>query len=280
MSLLRRGKGLHAPDPVKLARRTHLMRGGIVAQATPTGAADLGPFLGPRYDQGQTGTCHAHSAVAAITCARNALGRGLPWVPSPLLLASNVYADVRSATTPASLPLAPLVDSGADLSDDATALATWGVGPIMALVAGRYSDVPDDAPGVPFPEPPDPKANPELTIAGENLIAGEYQIPVDDDASRLCALALDAKIPIWLGFFCDSAFEELGPNAIAQPPNQSDPRGGGHAVYLSAYRSGPDGYEFRVENSWGPRWAAGGAVWASSAWLRACWMLWPMAVQS
>lgn len=269
-----RGRGLHTPDSSKLTRRTHAFRGGLLQTGAPNGSADLSPFLGPRYDQGNTGTCHAHSGVAAVTCALRARGHGLPWVPSPLALASNTYADVRATTTPVGTPLPPLRDTGADLSDDSRALALWGVGPIGPLMPGRYSDVPDDSPGVAFPEP----AISELTISGSHIITGEYQIPVDAAAATACALALDAKIPIWLGFFCDRAFEELSPNALAQPPDTSDPTGGGHAVYLSAYRSGPNGYEFHVENSWGPDWCDNGSCWASSAWLRAAWMIWPMAV--
>ena len=272
----RYGKGLRRPAASKLLRRAHASR--LLAAQTPKGAADLGPFLGPRFDQGATGTCHAHSGVSAVMCARNAKGNPLPWVASPLLLASTTYADVRAAAFPTG-PLPPLEDTGADLSDDAAALAKWGAGPIMALVQGRYSDVPDDLPGVPFPEPPDPLQNPELTIAGQNLIAGEYTIPIDQDAPTLCALSLDAAVPVWVGTFVDTAFEELSPNGIAQPADPNDPNGGGHAVYLSAYRSGPDGYEFRVENSWGAGWCDNGSCWASSAWVRACWMLWPMAVK-
>lgn len=277
MTSLRRGKGLQAPDPRKLARRTHAAR--LLAGATPNGAADLGAFLGPRYDQGQSGTCHAHSGVAAVTCARNAKQKGLPWVPSPLLLASLTYADVRAAAYPQG-GLPALQDTGADLSDDAAALARWGIGPIQELVVGRFSDVPDDETGAAFPEPPDPKTSNELVIAGENLIAGEYQIPVDQDAPNLAALSLDAAVPVWVGFYCDSAFEDAQSGTIVQPPDTEDTNGGGHAVYLSAYRTGAGGeLEFRVENSWGPNWAADGTVWASSAWLRATWMLWPMAVK-
>jgi hypothetical protein len=165
------------------------------------------------------------------------------------------------------------VDSGADLSDDAQALAKWGVAAIGALQPGRFSDVPESTP---FPEP----ILSQVEAAAKNLISGEYQISVDSNAPNLCALALDAAIPIWVGFFVDSAFESLGPTGVAQPPNQSDPNGGGHAVYLSAYRTASDNsFEFLLQNSWGPNWANSGAVWVSSAWLKATWTLWPMIVR-
>ena len=146
---------------------------------------------------------------------------------------------------------------------------------MLAPQDGRFSDVPGN--DTPFPEP----TVSDLAVAGQDLIAGEYQIPVDDTAPTTVALCLDAGIPVWLGTFVDTAFENLAANDIAQPADQSDPQGGGHAMYISAYRTASDGsFEFRVENSWGSSWADGGAVWASSAWLKACWNLWPMAVVS
>ena len=225
-------------------------------------------------DQGASGTCHAHSAAGAIWTAYNAAGKSL-FVPSPRLIAACTYADVRAAANPTG-NLPELLDTGADLSDDATALAHWGIAPIQAPTTdGRFSDVENDGNPPVFPEPDIAS----LTVAGASLISREYSIPVDVNAPTLCAQALDAGIPIWLGFFVDSAFENLGPNDIAQAPNQSDPNGGGHAVYLSGYRTAADGtFEWRVENSWSAGWCDGGACWASDAWLRACWLLWPMAI--
>lgn len=269
-----RGLGLLRPDPAKYAHRVSFaFHGAVFGQSAPKGAATLVPA--PRLDQGATGTCHSHSACGAVWCAFTAAGQS-PTLGSPLSLASCTYGDVRAGLVPPGLPLPPLMDTGADLSDDAKAMAKWGLPPMGPNVEGRHSDVPNDEPGVPFPEPDEAK----LQIASKNLIDGEYQIPIDANAPRLCALALDAGIPIWVGFFVDSAFEALGPNDVAQAPNTSDTSGGGHAVYLSGYRTAADGtYEFRLENSWGPGWCDGGACWVSEAWLKACWMLWPMTVK-
>lgn len=269
--------GLLRPDPAKSAHRLHAsLHASIDASATPKGAASLTPC--ERIDQGGTGCCHACSGVAVTWTACNAAGKALAFVPSPRLLASCTYADVRAAANPAGQPFPPLQDTGADLSDDARALATWGIAPIQAPTSdGRFCDIENDPPNNVFPEPD----TSQLQIAGSNLIAGEYQIPVDANAPKLCALALDAGIPIWLGFLCDSAFQALGASDIAQAPNQSDPSAGGHAVYISAYRTNASGqFEWLVQNSWGSGWADNGAVWASTAWLEACWMLWPMAVSS
>ena len=226
------GRGLHRPDPAKLARRLGVALGG----AQPIGHASLEPC--GRIDQGQTGTCHAHSAAAVAWTAYHAAGRDLPFIPSPRQIAACTYADVRSAVTPPGLPLPKLQDTGADLSDDAASLATWGIAPMQGPTSdGRNSDVENDPADNTFPEP-DPS---QLLVAGSDLISGEYQIPVDANAPTLCALSLDAGVPIWLGFFVDSAFEQAGPSTVIGAPNQSDPNGGGHAVYLSAYRTAADG---------------------------------------
>jgi hypothetical protein len=268
-------KGLLRPDPAKLTRRLHAsLHPGIVG-GPPKGSAQL-ETLG-RLDQGASGTCHAHSAVGAVWCALKAAGQTPAFVGSPRCLASCTYADVRAASTLPGQPLPLLQDTGADLSDDSAAMARWGLGPIRNPTKdGRYSDVENDPPDNVFPEP----VLSELQVAGQDLIGGEYQIPVDANAPALCALALDAGIPIWLGFFVDSAFEALRPGEVAQPPNESDPNGGGHAVYLSGYRTAAGGsFEFRLENSWGSGWCESGACWVSTAWLLKCWMLWPMAVK-
>jgi hypothetical protein len=230
-------------------------------------------------DQGESSTCHSHSAVAGVWAAFMAAGKPAPFLGSPLTLASCTYADVRAAQTPHGQTLPPLQDTGAELQDVADALRRWGLAPMGTPIAGRggISDVPDDVDGQPFPEPD----RWSVEVAGSHLISGEYAIPLDSSAPTTCALALDKGIPVWLGTFVDTAFEQLGASDIAAPADTSDPNGGGHALYLSGYRTAADGsYEFRVENSWGTGWADGGAVWASQAWLLACWDLWPMAVST
>ena len=203
----------------------------------------------------------------------NAAGKTLAFVPSQVQIASCTYADVRAAGTPAGQDLAPLADTGAELTDDAEALAKWGICPMGAPVQGRFCDIPNDDGA--FPEP----VVAELHVAAADLIAGEYQIPVDANAPNTVAACIDTGIPVWLGTFVDSAFENLGASDVAQAPDESDPKGGGHAMYISGYRTAADGsFEFHVENSWGSGWAANGSVWASSAWLKACWNLWPFAV--
>lgn len=263
------GKGLLRPDLEKLARR-----GEYELSKAPNGSGSLTPAI--RYDQGQTPTCGPHSAAGVVWTAANAAGVSLPAL-SPRFIAANIYADLRSANTPVDQPLSPLQYQGIDLSDGATALRNWGVAPMAepTTADGRVSDIELAPPSNIFPEP----NVGQLVIAAGELISGEYQIPVTSVAPVTCALAIDNKAPIWVGFFCDTAFEELTSTSVAQPADLDDPNGGGHAVYLSAYRTAADGtFEFLIQNSWGTDWAINGSVWASSAWVAAAWMLWPFPI--
>jgi hypothetical protein len=271
------GKGLKPSTRQKVQHRlgahTHPQIAAALA-AGPKGAADLTPCQ--RMDQGQTGTCHAHSLSGAIWTSFNAAGKALAFIPSPRLIASCTYADVRSASIPAGAPLPPLTDDGAELQDDADAVKTWGIAPIQSPTSdGRFSDVENDPPDNTFPEP-DPT---QMQIGGQDLITGEYAISVDSNAPNVVASSLDSGYPVWVGFLVDQAFEDLGASSIAQAPIGSGL--GGHAVYLSGYRTNALGkLEFRLENSWGSGWALNGSVWCSEAWLMACWDLWPCPVAS
>jgi hypothetical protein len=270
-----RGKGLHRSTPARIAHRlgghTHPKIAAALA-AGPRGSANLTTCQ--RLDQGNSSTCHAHSAAAAIWTSFNAAGKPLSFVPSPLVIASTTYADLRAKAT-AVPPFPKLTDDGAQLQDDADAIAMWGLAPVSAPTKdGRFSDVENYTDGA-FPEPD----TSTLQVAGESLADGEYQIAVDASAHNVVAASLDVGIAVWLGVFVDSAFEQLGPNDIAQPANASDPSGGGHALFLSGYRTAQDGsFEFLIVNSWGYGWANNGTVWASTRWLLSCWDLWPMSV--
>lgn len=167
------------------------------------------------------------------------------------------------------------MDTGADLQDDATALVGWGLAPIQAPTSdGRFSDVEADPANNVFPEV-DPS---QLQKAFQ--VTGEYQIPVDANAAKNVALCIDAGIPVQIGIFVDMAFENLTPGQVAQPADQADPQGGGHALYIYGYRTAADGsYEFLVKNSWGSVWCDSGSCWASTAWLQTAWELFPIAVK-
>jgi hypothetical protein len=203
------------------------------------------------------------------------MGRPIAFVPSPLLIASTTYADVRSRSAPEGAPLPVLQDTGAELQDDADAVARWGVGPIGPDIGGRYSDCPDDQEPL-FPEP----TVVDLLVAGAELVGGEYAITMDGNAPATVAASLDAGVPVWVGGLVGQAYEQLGPSDIAQPTSVDDTTGGGHAQLITAYRTAGSALEFLVVNSWGPYWAFNGTVWASSDWVSALWTAWPLTVHT
>lgn len=274
-------KGLRGPSaPHKVANRapaTAHYRIGAAFKAGIRGSADLAPYRTKRMHQGRSRTCFAHSAAAVSWMARAAAGKPLLWVPSPVDIAANVYARERALLTPAGAPLERLQDTGAELADVVAVLSEDGVSAIHAPTPdGRYSDVMPVGPGEFFPEPRVQTLELDLVT----ILHGEYAIdPSSSDAPQIVAASLDSAIPVWNGFFCDTAFEEMKPGDVAGAPNTRDPQGGGHATYIGAYRTtGRGDLEFRIENSWGDDYCEGGASWADEAWLRANWELWPFAI--
>lgn len=240
------------------------------------GSADLSAFLPPRFDQGQTSTCHAHSSATALACALAYAGRPLGFVPSPLAIASLTYADVRAAAHPSG-KLPPLADDGAELQDDATAMARWGVEPIGPGVQGRYSDVPNDT-GYGFPEP----TKSEIQRGASHLIGGEYAVAIDDALPETIAACLDVGVPVWIGGTVGAAYETASASSVQDPTPSSDKTAGGHAQVIAGYRvvTGTGEIQGLVVGSWGTGWALNGTVWVSSPWMRGLWSAWPMTVTS
>jgi hypothetical protein len=194
----------------------------------------------------------------------------LGFVPSPLTEYAVTRSLERAASVAPGATLPELTDSGAELADAIEAGATYGICPMVWVP----SDVtPDNITNEPNFE--------ALEVAATRIVTGAYRIdPSDPSASDLMAAAIVAGYPIYAGFFVDSAFENLGPSDVAQVPNQSDPNGGGHAVFLAGYRTNAAGArEWLLVNSWGTGWANSGTVWCSEAWREAAWELWVMDVQ-
>jgi hypothetical protein len=227
------------------------------------------------------------------------MGIDIGGIPSQQAGYTETLAEERRKATPPGQPLAPLQDVGADLEDVWVVYATEGVRPMkcMRTPDGRRYDLWTDIdtggnpPGNATAEP-DPRDIASSVAIRVVLDVGPHTIqPTDPAMSDKMAAALDADppIPIEVAGFVDSAFERLQSGHVAQPPDESDPQGGGHALRISAYRpsaSRPGEREFKVENSWGDRWCEpgytradgatmpGGFCWASEAWARSLWGIW------
>ena len=88
----------------------------------------------------------------------------------------------------------------------------------------------------------------------------------------MCAAAIASGFPVFVGFFVDSAFEQLSPGQVAPAPNENDPNGGGHAVYLSAFKRVNGKRLFTLTNSWG-NWCDNGQCLVGDEWLAKVWDL-------
>jgi hypothetical protein len=265
------GKGLHPPDPAKCAHRLHASKHPLLASGTPRDAWEL--VACPQLNQRKTSLCHVFSGVAAVWTALKAAGKGLPFVPSPRLLGSCVYADRRAAENPVG-PLPKLQDTGADLSEDAASLLRWGLAPMVPTrTDDGLSDVDDTTANGTFPE----SDTSLLQVAGNTLIDGEYQIPIDSNAVDLCALAIDSGFPIWFGGPVNGLYEGLGPSDTATAACTVN--GSGHAQYLRAHRKVAGKRQFQIKGSWGYSFADNGEVWADESFVLSQWSLWPMAIK-
>lgn len=260
--------------------------GHQVAEFKATGVADLVSALPPRFDQGQSGSCTAHSFVGALATRCKYAQQPPSFVASPKQVYSCTRGLERADTTPAGQQLPDLQDQGAELADVIRAAALFGVAPMADEVTpdGRVSDVWSEADVQGLAPMPDPNVNNEPDLAQveqaeSDPLAGAYTIDLTQGATAVqtaCA-SLDAGYPLYNGFFCDSAFQQLQANDVAQVPNTSDQSGGGHAVFFVAHRDSekvPGTKEFLLVNSWGVGWAAQGCVWVSQAFFLAMWECW------
>lgn len=240
-------------------------------RGTLVGQADLTSFDPPRKDQGPTASCTAHATVGALQNARAFAKVPLPFDPSEDQAYKASRAFERGQGAGFGRQLLALTDSGCSLSSVSEAIRIFGMAPFTQRAKdGRNSDVDpswvNDEPDVM-----------SLIQAHANLVTGEYRIePSQTDAIDLLAACIEAGHPVVTGFFADSTFESLAPDQVAEAPNESDPNGGGHAIYLVKYVTQSDGSRlFTLTNSWG-NWCRDGRCDVSEAWLRRAWDFYPM----
>ena len=164
-----------------------------------------------------------------------------------------------------------------------TVLATYGIKPMLvpATPDGRNYNLWTDADTGPGTGNVNVEVNLlDLEQSGEKLITGPYLLnPKTQDASDLVAAALVSGIPCNTAFFADAAFMNLNPGQVAPTPVTGDPRGGGHATFLSGYETMADGTRlFWLTNSWSASWCDNGRCIVGPAWFAASWEVWPMDV--
>jgi hypothetical protein len=179
-----------------------------------------------------------------------------------------------------------LQDDGRELADEITGLMSCGAAAIgtdsqCPTPDGRYSDVWSDADVANLSPVPDANVTAEpdlqaLQASAYDVLSGAYTVTLSDaNSGAQCAAALDSGFALYIGFSCGMAFQQLGPNDIAQPTPANDNSAGGHSIIIVSYRINAAGqYEWLIRNSWGAGWADNGGVWCSDTWRLAVWECW------
>lgn len=103
--------------------------------------------------------------------------------------------------------------------------------------------------------------------SGRVRIFGFEEMPADPNQ---LAIVLASGEAIWAAFrFEGYAWNSLSqPGAIRLPYYPVEASTINHAVVLEGYRSGPDGREFLMHNSWGRGWGANGYAWIHESMVR------------
>ncbi len=258
-----------APHLVRAPFRMHSAMGAALPLSVDLRNTGL---LASIRDQGASSSCEAHSGSAATESAFALMGDPLDFSPSEDDMYRGLRAVERARRTPIGGVLVPLQDDGGMTEDCLTYLGSFGVRPrrIAQTSDGRNSDV----------EIATVNAEPafgDLELDVERLIVGPYAVdPGASDADHQMQAALASRIVVRVDTFVDGPFEDWTPSKPPiPPPNEADTRGGGHAMYIIGYAQGL----YIVRSSWGTNCGDGGDFYASSAWLRAVWGLYPWTVR-
>lgn len=247
---------------------------GISPLHQPKGNADLTKYEAPIMDQGQFGSCTGHGTSQLIYTAMNAAGDPLPWVPSQSDPYAGGRARARAAAADPTKPLPKLTDDGAMPADVMAWISNWGIRKSKGPTAdGRNSDC--DSSNV--------NAEPTLEQLEEDVlfvVVGEYRIDetADDVVTQIC-FCLDEGIPVGIGAFVDTVFEDWSPGSSPVPaPNTNDPTGGGHWFAIQGYITLNGKRVFKITNSWGIGWGDGGHAYVSEEFVKQAWDLYAMQV--
>lgn len=263
---MRRGciKPIVAPHLVRASFRMHAAMGTSLPAAVDLRETGL---VARVKDQGGSSSCEGHSGSGATETAFALAGATLGYIPSEDALYKGLRSIERARLDS---PSNPLTDNGGMTEDCLAFMSAFGLRPrtVAETSDGRNSDVELAT------------VNSETTLGdlegdADLIVVGPYAIdPLASDAEHQVQAALAAKIPVRADFYVDTAFENWTPgHTPIAAPNENDPNGGGHAVYLVGYRAGA----YVLRNSWGESWADGGDCLVSPAWLRATWGMYPWA---
>jgi C1A family cysteine protease len=224
--------------------RDHLYSAPHIALVSLPPSVDLSAGLPAAYDQGQIGSCTANAIAGAFEFALRKQ-KLTDFMPSRLFIYYNERAMEGHVGT----------DSGAQIRDGLTSIATQGVCPETEW---PYDATPADPTTGQFPpgaaDGEQPPAN-CYQDALNNRATSYERVTQNLDQMRGC---LAAGFPFVLGFTVYSSFEseEVAQTGEAQLPKPGEQVIGGHAVLITGYDDSQK--RFLVRNSWGTSWGKDG----------------------
>jgi len=281
--------GAHRPDPLKIAALPRATKHETIAAvmadrkaqaasgATIIQSIDLTPKGKQRKDQGQSGSCTAHSLSVVLYLAQVTAGVAAPVDPSEHCLYSLSGRLENASAAPDVIP-----DNGRQLTTCLGVVASPGIGPQGTSPDGRNSDI-WTAGDLAYHNLAGPPANVSLDLTPAETAALVPMVldvrtidPAAADMEETIQAALIAGAAVYLGTEVGSAFQNVTDDTEPMPDaDPNDPQGGGHALALVGFRPAPDGgVEYKIDNSWGSTaWGDAGECYVSVAWLRNCWEL-------
>ena len=263
--LYKRGKGHRPTHPDRRPKSVvaHALFAAIVSSTVtlPTETHNRA-FCCAIMDQGQTGTCEAHTEAEAVYTSLRIKGKDLGWIPSPATIYQGANGLQRAAYNPG-VPieqLPALSDDGLEPVFATQFVEKFGVRPTAAPTPdGRNSDC---TPANAVAEV-DPAA---LIESSKKVERGTASVDFPPGATRidaLCSLLASGKLVKVALYAAYDEFETYGPGSPPLGAPLSNP-GSDHAVLLVDYRTNAAGKkEFLIQNHWSEDWGEAGWAWCS-----------------
>jgi len=254
----------HIPDPE--GHRVTSFRLAKVSGADLPDAVDLTAFAPSPLDQNRCGSCVGHATAGALATAFARASAPLGFIPSPRSIYQLARCIDRADSSVA------LTDGGSMPNQAMRSLTEWGIRPMQApSPEGFNSDC----------DPSNVNNEPtlgELESDATAVVVGQYAI----DSAEQAATAIAEGFPVTVASFVDTAFENIGPDSPPYDmPDESDPNGGGHYIFLVGYRHVNGKLEFLLQNSWGTtQWGSGGRCWVTADFVNQCTDKYAMSVKA
>lgn len=208
------------------------------AGANPTSFSNK-QYMGPVLDQGQAGSCTAHTAAAdrEFLHWKTLAGRGEPVAPGTDGMYSPAFLYYKERELDGTLSLG---DCGSYGRTSCMALNKYG-----CALRSEMPYIDTDVSTAPTSD--------QLTVALKWTTGGYHRLATVEDMKSCIASGYNFRI----GFTVYESFESVGNDGI-WAPRMSEQILGGHEVLAIGYDDSVNGGSFEIRNSWGAGWGVSG----------------------